>query len=102
MNRREFLKLSATSGVAAFASSSIAATGGAASGVPDFAKGAEKMGPILTDSEVRVSRSLAGKKSASYFCDDARLCTIADTSLCSWRTLWGWHCSRECVDGISL
>ena len=44
---------------------------GAESNVPDFAKGAEDMGPILTDSEIRVSRSLAGKKSASYFCDDA-------------------------------
>ena len=64
MNRREFLKLSATSGVAAMSASPLAAAEGAASGVPDFAKGAEEMEPILADSEIRVSRNLAGRKSA--------------------------------------
>ena len=71
MNRRDFLKLSATSGVVAFASSPLVAADGVSSNIPDFAKGAEDMGPILTDSEIRISRSLAGRKSASYFCDDA-------------------------------
>ena len=66
MKRREFLKCGI--GVAA---ASLAPRVATAAKVPAFAEGAEEMGPILTDSEIRVSRSIAGKKSASYFCDDA-------------------------------
>ena len=44
--------------------SPLAAAEGAVPGVPDFAKGAEEMEPILADSEICVSRDLAGRKSA--------------------------------------
>lgn len=65
MNRREFI-LAGTAVVASLPRGRAVA----AAATPDFAKGAEDMGPILTNISVERNPSLSGK-GASYFCDDA-------------------------------
>lgn len=64
MNRREFV----LAGVAA--TMSLPRKGAAMDVIPEFAKGAVEMGPILTDVSVERKPSLSGY-GASYFCDDA-------------------------------
>ena len=67
-NRRDFLK-TVSLGTASFAAAPLL-TGCRTSKVPAFAEGAEDMGPILTNAEVRRNPALKGRK-CSYFCDDA-------------------------------
>ena len=66
-SRRNFLKAAAVGmavvGAGAFSRRSIAAD------VPEFAKGAEDMGPVLVNSEMRRAKGVPAK-AASYFCDD--------------------------------
>ena len=68
-NRREFLK-ALSAGGAAMAAAPVMNGCATAAGVPEFAKGAVDMGPILTDCEIRRNAALTGK-CCSYFCDDA-------------------------------
>jgi len=65
MNRRSFLK----SGVGVVAAAWLP-RGSRAADLPSFAQGAEDMGPILVNAEIRRRKALKGKK-CSYFCDDA-------------------------------
>ena len=65
-NRRDFLKTLSV-GTASLMSAPLAIE---AADIPDFAKGAVEMGPILVNSEIRKRSGLTGRK-ASYFCDDA-------------------------------
>ncbi len=67
-NRREFFK-AVSLGAASLAASSLV-SGCRTSRERAFAEGAEDMGPVLVDSEVRRRKGLKGKK-CSYFCDDA-------------------------------
>jgi len=65
MNRRDFIQ--AGMGIAMTSSLTQLAYAGE---VPSFAVGAEDMGPVLVDCELRRNPALKGKK-CSYFCDDA-------------------------------
>jgi len=67
-NRRQFLRNAALASIGAPILAS-AKTAAAAGKVPAFAEGAEDMGPILVNSEIR--RSAQQGKCCSYFCDDA-------------------------------
>ena len=66
-SRRDFLKSAALTGAAARAMMPNEAV---SAGLPDFAKGAVELPPILTDVEISCNPAMKGK-SASYFCDDA-------------------------------
>ncbi|MDD2456220.1 MAG: twin-arginine translocation signal domain-containing protein [Kiritimatiellae bacterium] len=66
-SRRDFLKSAALTGAAAHAMMPNEAV---SAGLPDFAKGAVELPPILTDVEISCNPAMKGK-SASYFCDDA-------------------------------
>ena len=64
MNRRQFI--ASAGGTAALAALPLT---GAGSGVPEFARGAEKLPPLLADGKIASSPGLAGR-SASFFIDD--------------------------------
>ena len=66
MNRREFLK----AGSWLAASAALPKVSFAADDVPDFARGAEVLSPIITDFEYGRNAALKGKF-ASFFIDDA-------------------------------
>ena len=66
MNRREFLRFGA--GIAA--ASALPTVSLAADDVPEFARGAKDMGPVLGRAELRRKARARGKY-CSYFCDDA-------------------------------
>ena len=69
MNRREFI--ASVGGATAFAAAPCAATGGCKAGeVPEFAKGAEELGPILKSATVESNPAISGK-AAAFFIDDA-------------------------------
>ena len=69
MNRREFI--ASVGGAAAFATAPCTATDDCKAGeVPEFAKGAKELGPILKSATVESNPLLSGR-CASFFIDDA-------------------------------
>ena len=75
MNRRDFLKTFSTGAVSAALLPALDGCVGLDCGtsVPEFARGARDMGPILGRAELRRNAKLKGKR-CSYFCDDAIWC----------------------------
>ena len=84
MNRREFLKMSATSGVAVLAASPLAAADGSSNETRSEPKAMQdakrsrlealkELGPTITDFEVRRKKAIAGKRAAFYI-DDVIFC----------------------------
>ena len=67
MNRRDFI--TSMGGAVAFAAAS-GASDAKADNIPSFAKGAEKLGPIITSSSIESNPALKGK-GAALFIDDA-------------------------------
>ena len=75
MNRRDFLKTLSTGAVSAAVLPALDGCVGLDCGtsVPEFARGAQDMGPILGRAEIRRNAKLKGRF-CSYFCDDAIWC----------------------------
>lgn len=67
MNRRDFLKVSGIGALAMASSPSVGVAGGK---VPEFAKNAERLGPVIKNAVLKSNPELSGKK-ASFFIDDA-------------------------------